>query len=113
MADDDVCHAYCAMEAGKDFDATIMSRSPRCPPPRQRCGAPAGRQFGGRAPAPHPDARRRAALHPADARRMRATIIALLAATVSAGGIGKFFRAHVDAVDKARPRSAVIDVATM
>ena len=44
---------------------------------------------------------------------MRATIIALLAATVSAGGIGKFFRAHVDAVDKARPRSAVIDVAVL
>ena len=40
---------------------------------------------------------------------MRITIIALLASTVSAGGIGKFFRAHVDAVDKARPRSAVIE----
>ena len=44
---------------------------------------------------------------------MRVTVIALLAATVSAGGIGKFFRAHVDAVDKARPRSAVIDVAVL
>ena len=52
----------------------------------------------------HPDA----ALHPADAPAMRATIIALLAAT-AAGGIGKLFRAHVDAVDKARPRSAVIE----
>ena len=64
-----------------------------------------GTAIGGRAPAPHPDA----ALQPADAPGMRATAFALLAATVSAGGIGKFFRAHVDAVDKARPRSAVIE----
>ena len=70
---------------------------PATPPARRSRGTAIWRPPARAAP------RRRAA--PRHARRMRITIIALLAATVSAGGIGKFFRAHVDAVDKARPRS--------
>ena len=70
--------------------------------PASACGVPREAISAARA-APHPDAA------PRHARRMRVTVIALLAASVSAGGIGKFFRAHVDAVDKARPRSAVIE----